>query len=113
MDKLKYSLFYFSYSIIPYALFQNATFDGEISYPDSFNIRDYATDLIYYQQAKSIGIGSATFMKEVDKEIARAVIDDNEKLNDIFDEIDAQAEVGQFTQDEAQEEDQEVEQEQI
>ena len=52
-------------------------------------------------------------MKEVDKEIARAVIDDNEKLNDIFDEIDAQAEVGQFTQDEAQEEDQEVEQEQI
>ena len=64
------------------------TFDGEINYPDSFNIRDYATDLIYYQQAKSIGIGSATFMKEVDKEIARAVIDDNEKLNDIFDEID-------------------------
>ena len=96
-----------------YALFQNANFDGEISYPDSFNIRDYATDLIYYQQAKSIGIGSATFTKEVDKEIARAVIDDNEKLNDIFDEIDAQAEVGQFTQDEAQEEDQEVEQEQI
>ena len=87
-----------------YALFQNSTFDGEISYPDSFNIRDYATDLIYYQQAKSIGIGSPTFMKEVDKEIARAVVDDNEKLNDIFDEIDSASEVGQFTQDEVQQE---------
>jgi hypothetical protein len=96
-----------------YAMFQNATFDGEINYPDSFNIRDYATDLIYYQQAKSIGIGSPTFMKEVDKEIARAVVDDDEKLNQIFDEIDQKAEVGEFTQDEAQQEDQEVESETI
>ena len=87
-----------------YALFQNANFDGEINYPDSFNIRDYATDLIYYQQAKSLSIGSPTFMKEVDKEIARAVVDDNEKLNDIFDEIDSASEVGQFTQDEVQQE---------
>jgi hypothetical protein len=94
-------------------MFQNATFDGEINYPDSFNIRDYATDLIYYQQAKSIGIGSPTFMKEVDKEIARAVVDDDEKLNQIFDEIDQKAEVGEFTQDEAEQEDQEVEQEEI
>ena len=87
-----------------YAMFQNATFDGEISYPDSFNIRDYATDLVYYQQAKAMSIGSPTFNKEVDKEIARAVVDDDEKLNDIFDEIDSKAEVGEFTQDEVQQE---------
>ena len=96
-----------------YAMFQNATFDGEINYPDSFNIRDYATDLIYYQQAKAMSIGSPTFNKEVDKEIARAVVDDDEKLNEIFDEIDQKAEVGEFTQDEPQQEDQEVEQEEI
>ena len=94
-------------------MFQNTTFDGEINYPDSFNIRDYATDLIYYQQAKSIGIGSPTFMKEVDKEIARAVVDDDEKLNQIFDEIDQKAEVGEFTQDETRQPDDEVEQEEI
>jgi hypothetical protein len=87
-----------------YAMFQNATFDGEINYPDSFNIRDYATDLVYYQQAKAMSIGSPTFNKEVDKEIARAVVDDDEKLNDIFDEIDSKAEVGEFTQDEVQQE---------
>jgi hypothetical protein len=96
-----------------YALFQDTTFDGEINYPDSFNIRDYASDLMYFQQAKALDIGSSTFAKEVDKEIARAVVDDDEKLNEIFDEIDAQAEVGQFTQDEPEQVDQEVEQEQI
>ena len=67
----------------------------------------------FNKQAKSIGIGSPTFMKEVDKEIARAVVDDDEKLNQIFDEIDQKAEVGEFTQDEAEQEDQEVEQEEI
>ena len=96
-----------------YAMFQNTTFDGEIVYPNSFNIRDYASDLIYFQQAKAMSIGSPTFNKEVDKEIARAVVDDDEKLNEIFDEIDQKAEVGEFTQDETTQEDQEVEQEQI
>ena len=87
-----------------YALFQNATFDGEINYPDSFNIRDYASDLMYFQQAKALNIGSSTFAKEVDKEIARAVIDDDNKLNEIFDEIDQASEVGQFTQEEVEQE---------
>jgi hypothetical protein len=96
-----------------YAVFQNVTFDGEINYPDSFNIRDYASDLVYFQQAKSLNIGSSTFSKEVDKEIARAVIDDDTKLNEIFEEIDQATEVGQFTQDEPAQEDQEVEEETI
>jgi len=96
-----------------YALFQDTTFDGEINYPDSFNIRDYATDLMFYQQAKAIGVQSPTLSKEIDKEIARAVVDDDEKLNDIFDEIDVKSEVGEFTQDEPQQEDQEVEEEEI
>ena len=87
-----------------YALFQNTTFDGEINYPDSFNIRDYASDLMYFQQAKALNIGSPTFNKEVDKEIARTVIDDDEKLNEIFDEIDIKSEVGEFTQEEVQQE---------
>ena len=96
-----------------YALFQNSKFDGEINYPDSFNIRDYATDLMFYQQAKAINVQSPTLSKEIDKEIARAVVDDDEKLNIIFDEIDIKTEVGEFTQDEAVQVDQEVAQEQI
>ena len=96
-----------------YAEFQNTTFDGEINYPDSFNIRDYASDLVYFQQAKSMNIGSPTFSKEVDKEIARAVVDDDEKLSQIFDEIESNAETGQFTQDEPAQEDEEVEEEEV
>jgi len=96
-----------------YAMFQNVEFDGEINYPDSFNIRDYATDLMFYQQAKAVGVQSPTLNKEIDKEIARAVVDDDEKLNTIFDEIDVKSEVGEFTQDEVQQQDEEVEQEEI
>ncbi len=88
-----------------YALFQNVNYDGEINYPDSFNIRDYATDLQFFSMAKAMNLQSPTFNKEVDKEIVRAVIDDDDKLTQAFDEIDGQAEVGQFTQDEVQEED--------
>ena len=87
-----------------YAMFQKVTFDGEINYPDSFNIRDYATDLAFYQQAKAINVQSPTLSKEIDKEIARAVVDDDEKLNLIFNEIDIKSEVGDFTQDEVQQE---------
>ena len=88
-----------------YALFQNVEFDGEINYPDSFNIKDYAMDLQFFSMAKAMNIQSPTFNKEVDKEIIRSVLDDDEKLNQAFDEVDGQAEVGQFSQDEVQEED--------
>tara|TARA_Y100001937_G_scaffold22802_1_gene32644 strand:+ start:145 stop:1557 length:1413 start_codon:yes stop_codon:yes gene_type:complete len=95
-----------------YAEYQNAKFDGEISYPDSFNIRDYATDLLFFQQAKSINVPSPTLNKEIDKEIARAVVDDDEKLTIIMDEIDGNSQVGEFTQDEPQQEE-EVEDEEV
>ena len=85
-----------------FASFQNKEFDGEINYPDSFNIRDYASDLVFYQQAKSINIQSPTLQKEIDKEIARSVVDDDSKLGVIFDEIETQKELGQFTQDEVE-----------
>ena len=79
---------------------------------DSFNIRDYATDLLFFQQAKSINVPSPTLNKEIDKEIARAVVDDDEKLTIIMDEIDGNSQVGEFTQDEPQQEE-EVEVEEV
>ena len=54
--------------------------------------------------AKSMNLQSPTFNKEIDKEIVRSVIDDDELLNQSFEEIDGQNEVGQFTEDEVQEE---------
>ena len=81
-----------------YAKWQGTTFDGEIIYPDSFDLRDYASDLQFLQQAKASGVISDTFIKEVDKQIARAVVDDDEKIADIDAEIDAKPRpIGQFT----------------
>ena len=42
--------------------------------------------------------------KEIDKEIARSIVDDDEKLGTIFDEIESKAEIGEFTQDEVEQE---------
>jgi hypothetical protein len=68
---------------------------------------------MFFQQAKASGVESATLMKEIDKEIARAVVDNDEKLNEIFTEIDTKPEVGSFTQDEPTQQDEEVEEEEI
>ena len=81
-----------------FAEWQGKEFDGEIIYPDSFNLRDYASDLQFLQQAKASCVQSDSFLKEVDKQIARAVVDDDEKINTIDSEIDAKAvNIGQFS----------------
>ena len=47
--------------------------------------------------AKASGIKSETFNKEIDKQIAQAVIDDNEVMKTINDEIDSsRTTIGQF-----------------
>jgi hypothetical protein len=80
-----------------WAKWQDKDWDGSVDYPDTFDIRDWANDLQFLQMAKSSGIKSETFNKELDKQIAEAVIDDNETIKTINDEIDSTRTVrGQF-----------------
>ena len=80
-----------------FAKWQNKQWNGTINYPDTFDIRDWANDLQYLQMAKASGIKSETFNKEIDKQIANAVIDDNEVMQTINDEIDSsRTTIGQF-----------------
>ena len=80
-----------------WAKWQDKDWDGQVDYPDTFDIRDWANDLQFLQMAKSSGIKSETFNKELDKQIAEAVIDDNETIKTINDEIDSTRTVrGQF-----------------
>jgi hypothetical protein len=80
-----------------FAKWQNKTFDGQIDYPDTFDLRDYAADLQFLQVAKASGVKSDTYTKEIDKQIAKAVIDDDEKIDAINQEIDATSTtIGQF-----------------
>ena len=80
-----------------FAKWQNKVFDGQIDYPDTFDLRDYASDLQFLQVAKASGVKSDTYTKEIDKQIAKAVIDDDEKIDAINQEIDATSTtIGQF-----------------
>jgi hypothetical protein len=74
-------------------------FDGKIMYPESFDLRDWATDLEVLQQAKASMIKSETFTKELDKQIARTVIEDDDTLSQIDEEIDqSTTRLGEFPQ---------------
>ena len=80
-------------------MWQNKAFDGKITYPDSFDLRDWATDLEVLQQAKASNIKSDTFTKELDKQIARTVIEDDDTLSEIDKEIDqSTTRLGEFPQ---------------
>ena len=82
-----------------YAKWQDKAFDGKIIYPESFDLRDWATDLEVLQQAKASNIKSDTFVKELDKQIARTVVEDDEVLSQIDEEIDQQTtRLGEFPQ---------------
>jgi len=81
-----------------FALWQNKVWDGKIDYPDTFDIRDWASDLQLLQTAKASGVKSETFTKEIDKQIVNAVVDDDEKINEINKEIDSSTiAIGQFS----------------
>ena len=81
-----------------FAKWQDKVFDGEIDYPDTFDLRDYAADLQFLQLAKASGVKSETFAKEIDKQIAKAVVDEDDAINQINTEIDSSSSaIGQFS----------------
>ena len=71
-----------------YATYQGTAWDGEVEYPESFNIRDTATDLNLYITALSAPVSSATYRKEVEENIAKTVLgSDIDNYNQIHQEI--------------------------
>ena len=55
---------------------QDVTPDVEISYPDSFDLRDYDKELTFLQQIRASGVRSVTLMQNIDMQIADLVLDD-------------------------------------
>ena len=64
--------------------------DVEIFYPDTFDIKDYPSELQFLQMAKASGVRSTTLMQEIDKNIADLILDD-EKLARAHMEIENQS----------------------
>lgn len=77
-------------------MWSGVTPDVEVSYPDSFDVRDYEKELQFYQMARASGVQSPTFMREIDKHIVDLVLDD-EMLHQAHEEIDSARQLGDFT----------------
>ena len=57
-----------------YALWQGTTWNGEIKYPDSFNIQDKYNDMNMLKLAKEAGIESPILNKEVEDQMLRIIV---------------------------------------
>ena len=80
-----------------FCLWQEVMPDVEVSYPDGFDIRDYPQELLFLQQVRASGVKSVTLQREVDKQIADLVLDD-ELLEKAHGEIEEMTQVvGDFS----------------
>ena len=59
-----------------------------VLYKKTFDLRDEHADISLLNQALQIGVQSETFTREIHKQIARIVVDNGDKLDDIMREID-------------------------
>ena len=62
--------------------------DFNIEYAKTFDLRDEHADLKLLSEALVAGVQSETYAKEIQKQIAKIVIHDGDKLDDIMREID-------------------------
>jgi len=84
-----------------FCMWQQVVNDIEIDYPNSFDLRDYATELTFLQQARASGVSSKTFINGVDKAICELVLAD-EDLVMATKEIESNSkQLGQFVTDAA------------
>tara|TARA_R110001606_G_scaffold148220_1_gene288287 strand:+ start:1446 stop:2816 length:1371 start_codon:yes stop_codon:yes gene_type:complete len=67
---------------------QQADLDFNIEYSKSFDLRDEHADLKLLNEALTSGITSPTYINEVQKQIAKIVINNGDALDAIFNEID-------------------------
>lgn len=71
-----------------WAEYMGYRWDGTVEYPDSFNLRDASNDLDLYLKAAQAPMNSKTFKHELQKQIAKTVIDDEMVLDTIYQQIE-------------------------
>lgn len=78
-----------------WARWQGQVWDGEIDYPDSFNIHDRANTVKIVQEAQKANPQDPELRAELDRMLARALIDDEDRLNKILDKEEDESAVEQ------------------
>lgn len=80
-----------------YSQWQNTSNDIMVDYPDSFNLRDYGTELEFLQKARASGVNSTTFNQGVDKAIAELVLGDEDLVAAIGEIENSTRRLGEFS----------------
>lgn len=71
-------------------------FDGVIDYPDNFDMTDTYTELDFLLKASAAPVSSSQFKTEISKQIARLVVEDEEKMDAIIQEIENGSQAPEF-----------------
>jgi len=79
-----------------FCMWQEVTNDIAVDYPDSFDLRDYATELEFLQRARASGVSSKTFIQGVDKAIAELVLADEDLVQAVSEIEQSTTILGQF-----------------
>lgn len=73
-----------------YAMWQGTFWDGEIKYPDSFNIQDKYNDMNMLKLAKDSGITSPVLNREVEEQMLRILVENDDKFNMLVEEMESE-----------------------
>ena len=76
--------------------FYGIDYDGVIDYPDNFDMTDTYTELDFLMKASAAPVSSAQFKTEIAKQIARLVVEDEEKMDTIIQEIENGSQAPEF-----------------
>ena len=79
-----------------FAQWQGIESDITIDYPNTFDLRDYGTELEFLQKARASGVASKTFMQGVDQSIAELVLNDEDLVSAVLEIKQATGQLGQF-----------------
>lgn len=71
-----------------YSQWQDQVWNGTVEYPDSFNIQDKYNDMNMLKLAKDAGIVSPVLNYEVEKQMLRILVDDDDKFQQLQGELD-------------------------
>jgi hypothetical protein len=71
-----------------YARWQGSVWDGSINYPDSFNIQDKYNDMNMLKLAKDSAPRSEIVNEEIERQMLRILVDDDDRFDQLVEEID-------------------------
>ena len=70
-----------------YARWQGMVWDGEINYPDTFNIQDRYNDMNMLKLAKDAGPKSDIVNQEIERQMLKVLIEDEDKYQAVVDQV--------------------------